>query len=62
MARALELKRMLTNVRKSDSQIIDAYLHEIKTIVNNLAPVNQPISPSDLVHYIVYTYGPWKGL
>ena len=53
IARALELKRMLTNICKSDTQTMNAYLREIKFIINNLASVNSPISSTDLMHYIL---------
>jgi len=56
MARALELKRTLTNIRKSDSQSMDAYLREIKNLADNLAAVNSPV-PSDLVHYTLLGLG-----
>ncbi|KAJ8439299.1 hypothetical protein Cgig2_006435 [Carnegiea gigantea] len=49
--RALELKCMLTTIHKSDSQSMDAYLCDIKTITDNLAVVNSLIPQSDLVHY-----------
>ena len=51
MARALELKHMLTTVRKSDSQSMDDYLRHIKNIADNIAVVNSPVPQSDLVHY-----------
>ena len=57
MALALELKRMLTNIRKRDSQPMDTYLREIKTIADNLASVNKPVSQSDLVHYTLMGLG-----
>ena len=57
MARALELKRMLTNIKKGDTQSMDAYLHEIKTIADNLATVNSPVPQSDLVHYTLLGLG-----
>ena len=51
MVRALELKRMLTNIRKSDTQTMDAYLCEIKSITDNLSLVTSSVSSTDLVHY-----------
>ena len=57
MARALEIKRTLTTVCKSDSQTIDACLHEIKTTVDSLASVNSLVRQSDLVHYTLLGLG-----
>ena len=57
MARALELKRMLTNIKKSATQTMDSYLPEIKTIVDNLATVNSLVPSSDLIHYTLLGLG-----
>ena len=51
MAYALELKRMLVNIGNGESQSMDAYLRNIKTIADNLTSVNASVSQSDLVHY-----------
>ena len=57
MACALELKRMLTNIQKADTQTMDAYLHYIKTIADNLTSVNSPVSQTNLVHYTLMGLG-----
>jgi len=57
MARALEVKRMLTNIRKFDLQSMDAYLREIKNIVDSLAAINCTVPSSDLVHYTLLGLG-----
>jgi len=57
MARAIELKRQLVNIKKSDSQTMDAYLREIKTISDNLASVSCSVPSSDLVHYALLRLG-----
>ena len=45
------LKHMLTAICKSKSQSMDAYLHDIKSIVDYLALVNSPVPQSDLMDY-----------
>ena len=57
MARALELKRMLTTVRESDYQSMDDYLRHIKNIADNIAVVNSPVPQSDLVHFALLGLG-----
>ena len=57
MARAMELKQLLTNLKKSDSQSMDAHLREIKTIYDSLASVNCPVPQSNLVHYTLLGLG-----
>ncbi|KAJ8420266.1 hypothetical protein Cgig2_023853 [Carnegiea gigantea] len=57
MVCVLELKRVLTNIKKGDDQTMDAYLQKIKTITDNLATVNSPIASSDLVHYTLLGLG-----
>jgi len=54
MAHALELKRMLTNVRKSNSQSMNAYLRHI---ADSLAAVSSPVPSSNLVHYTLLGLG-----
>jgi len=51
MARAVELKQMLINIRKTDTQTMDAYLRDMKTITDNLASINSPMSQIDLAHH-----------
>jgi len=57
MTWALELKRMLTNIHIRESQQMDAYLQEIKSITKSLASVNSPIPPGNLVHHTVMSLG-----
>lgn len=57
ITRARELKRMLTTVHKFESQSMDAYLRDIKTIVNKLAVVNSPVPRYDLVHCTLFGLG-----
>lgn len=51
MTPTLELKQMLTNISKGDNQMMDTYLQEINSIVDNLALVNSPVPHTDCSHY-----------
>ncbi|CAH9106260.1 unnamed protein product [Cuscuta epithymum] len=49
----MELKRMLSHVKKKDSQNMDQYLLEIKLMADNLAAINSPVSNKDLIEYAI---------
>jgi len=49
LARALDLKCMLTNVSKSPDQSMDDYLRHIKTLVDSLAAIQSPVFDLELI-------------
>lgn len=53
LSRVVELKRTLTTTTKSKTQTVEDYVHEIKTIADNLAAIQHPITDLDLVQYII---------
>jgi len=49
LARALDLKRILTNISLECDQTMDSYLRSIKTIVDAIAAIEFPISDLGLI-------------
>ncbi|CAH9092822.1 unnamed protein product [Cuscuta europaea] len=49
LARSMELKHMLSHMKKKDNQSMDQYLLEIRKIVESLASINSPVSDHDLL-------------
>ncbi|XP_048492962.1 uncharacterized protein LOC109133815 [Beta vulgaris subsp. vulgaris] len=54
MTRSMELKGRLTRIKRSDSQTMDGYLHEIKVIIDSLAVIQCPVSNEDLVQHTLF--------
>jgi len=51
LARALDLKCMLTNVSKGSDQSIEDYLRQIKTFADSLAAIQSPVSDLELIQF-----------
>lgn len=51
LASALDLKRMLSNLDKLDSQHMDDYLRLIKSIIDSLAAIKSPSFDLELIQY-----------
>jgi len=49
LARALDLKCMLTNITMGTDQTMESYFHSIKTIADALAVIQTPISDLELI-------------
>ena len=49
LARALNLKRMLTNISLGSDQTMDSYLRSIKPTADALAAIQNPISNLELI-------------
>jgi len=54
MAKTMELKRRLTNMKKQANQSMEAYLREIKVIADSLAAINAPLSDQELMQYTIF--------
>ena len=53
LAKTLELRRRLTNLKKQASQPIDSFLREIKNIFDSLTAINSPLTDQELVQYTI---------
>ena len=53
MAKSLELRRKLTNVKKQASQSMESFLRDIKHIVDSLAAINSPLTDQELIQYTI---------
>ena len=51
MAKTMELKRRLTNMKKQANQSMEADLREKKVIADSLAAINAPLSDQELMQY-----------
>ena len=49
LASVVDLKRTLSNLHKLESQCMDDYLHQIKSIVDSLVAVKSPVSGLELI-------------
>lgn len=58
LARSMELKRLLSQIKKKPDQSIDNYLREIKVLVDTLATINCPVSLHDLLKSTIMGLGP----
>ncbi|CAH9121537.1 unnamed protein product [Cuscuta epithymum] len=47
--RSLELKRMLSHMKKKPNVTMEQYVWEIKTIASSLASINSPVSNKELI-------------
>ncbi|CAH9114549.1 unnamed protein product [Cuscuta europaea] len=57
-ARSIEHKRQIYHIKKKESHTIDAYLLEIKLLVDALTAINSPVSNRDLLEYTIIGLGP----
>ncbi|CAH9130647.1 unnamed protein product [Cuscuta epithymum] len=57
ISRSVELKRLLSHVKKKDTQTMDQYLLEIKILADKLAAINSPVSARDLIEYAIIGLG-----
>ncbi|CAH9053374.1 unnamed protein product [Cuscuta europaea] len=48
LPRCMELKQLLSNMKKKDTQSMESYLREIKNLVDALAAINSPVSDKEL--------------
>ncbi|CAH9090764.1 unnamed protein product, partial [Cuscuta epithymum] len=58
LARSMELKRLLSHIKKKENQTIDQYLLEIKILADSLSLINSPVSNKDLIEYAINGLGP----
>ncbi|CAH9125443.1 unnamed protein product [Cuscuta epithymum] len=58
LPRSMELKRLLSTIKKKENQSMELYLREIKNIVDPLAAINSPVSDKELLEYILAGLGP----
>ncbi|CAH9102521.1 unnamed protein product, partial [Cuscuta europaea] len=56
-ARSIELKRLLSHVKKKESHTMDHYLLKIKIMTDSLAAINSPVSNRELIEYAVLGLG-----
>lgn len=50
-ARILQIRFQLSNLRKEQSD--DAYFHQMKTLVDTLAAIGQPLCEEEVISYIL---------
>ncbi|CAH9104150.1 unnamed protein product [Cuscuta epithymum] len=58
LARSMELKQMLTHMKKKDTQSMEQYLLELQNIADDLASINSPVSDHDLIQHALLGLGP----
>ncbi|CAH9136427.1 unnamed protein product [Cuscuta epithymum] len=58
IARAMELKRGLNNLKKKESQSMDEYLRDIKNLADSLNSINSPVTNRELLLATVQGLGP----
>ncbi|CAH9098891.1 unnamed protein product [Cuscuta epithymum] len=58
LPRCMELKRLLSSVKKKETQSMEVYLREIKNLVDALAAINSPVSDKELLQSILAGLGP----
>ncbi|CAH9136555.1 unnamed protein product [Cuscuta epithymum] len=58
LARAMELKQMLSHTKKKENQSMEEYVRGIQTLADNLASINSPVSNADLIQYTLLGLGP----
>ncbi|CAH9108873.1 unnamed protein product [Cuscuta epithymum] len=57
ISRSIELKRLLSHMKKKESQTMDQYLLEIKLLADSLAAINAPVSGRDQIEYAILGLG-----
>ncbi|CAH9112741.1 unnamed protein product [Cuscuta europaea] len=57
LARSMELQRLFSQIKKKPEQSMDAYLCEIKILADDLATINCPVSPRDLLKTTIMGLG-----
>ncbi|CAH9140684.1 unnamed protein product [Cuscuta epithymum] len=58
LARSMELKRLLSQLKKKPDQSMDNYLREIKILVDDLATINCPVPPREVLKTTIMGLGP----
>ncbi|CAH9072834.1 unnamed protein product [Cuscuta epithymum] len=58
LPRCMELKRLLSSLKKKETQSMESYLREIKNLVDALAAINSPVSDKELLQSILAGLGP----
>ncbi|CAH9054743.1 unnamed protein product [Cuscuta europaea] len=58
LPRAMELKRLLSNIKKKSNQSMDHYLRDIKNLVDALASINSPVTEKAILQSTLQGLGP----
>ncbi|CAH9134817.1 unnamed protein product [Cuscuta epithymum] len=58
LPRCMELKRLLSTIKKKETQSMELYLRDIKNLVDPLAAINSPVSDKELLQSILAGLGP----
>ncbi|CAH9096903.1 unnamed protein product [Cuscuta epithymum] len=58
LARAMTLRRLLSNVKKKENQSMENYLREIHALVSELATINSPVSDKEVLQTTLMGLGP----
>ncbi|CAH9080689.1 unnamed protein product [Cuscuta europaea] len=58
LARSMELKRFFNQIKKKPDQSMDNYLREIKILVDDLATINCPVPPREVLKTTIMGLGP----
>ncbi|CAH9108519.1 unnamed protein product, partial [Cuscuta europaea] len=57
LPRCMELKQLLSSIKKKESQSMEFYLREIKNVVDALAAINSPVSDKEMLQAILAGLG-----
>ncbi|CAH9089755.1 unnamed protein product [Cuscuta europaea] len=58
LPRAMELKRLLSNIKKKSNQSMDHYLRDIKNLADALAAINSHVTEKELLQSTLQGLGP----
>ncbi|CAH9076156.1 unnamed protein product [Cuscuta epithymum] len=58
VARSIELRRLLSALKKKDDQSMDDYLREVIVLIDSLNTINSPVSNRELIQSMIQGLGP----